>query len=107
MDRRTVNIRPGISVLAILRHLNYRPWYALSEFVDNSIQSYLSHRSSLESLHGGSFKLRVDIDIDRGPPSRITIRDNAAGIFESEYGRAFRPRLCRPIRPVLENSGWE
>src|SRR5436190_119874 len=27
-----VNIRPGVTILSVLQHLNYRPWYALSEF---------------------------------------------------------------------------
>ena len=27
-----VSIRPGVSVLAVLRHLNYKPWFALAEF---------------------------------------------------------------------------
>jgi hypothetical protein len=31
-----VNIRPGVSVLSVLRHLNYSPWFALAELVDNS-----------------------------------------------------------------------
>src|SRR5690348_3905126 len=29
-----ISIRPGVSILAVLRHLNYRPWYAMAEFVD-------------------------------------------------------------------------
>ena len=40
----TVNIRPGVSVLSVLRHLNYRPWFAIAEFVDNSIQSFLTRK---------------------------------------------------------------
>ena len=31
---KTVSIRPGVSVLSVLRHLNYRAWFALAEFVD-------------------------------------------------------------------------
>ena len=37
----SISIRPGVSILSGLRHLNYRPWYAVAEFVDNSLQSYL------------------------------------------------------------------
>jgi hypothetical protein len=36
-----VNIRPGVSVLSVLRHLNYSPWFALAEFVDNAVQSFI------------------------------------------------------------------
>ena len=35
-----VSIRPGVRVLSVLRHLNYKPWFALAEFVDNALQSY-------------------------------------------------------------------
>lgn len=105
MPVKKVSIRPGVSVLAVLRHLNYRPWYALGEFVDNSVQSYLKDRSALQELHGDGFKLRVDIDIDSASPPRISIRDNAAGIFESEYGRAFRPAAIPPDRKGLAEFG--
>ena len=100
-----VDIRPGVSVLAVLRHLNYRPWYALSEFVDNAVQSFSEHRSVLQKIQGDGFRLRVDIDIDTASPPRISIRDNAAGIFESEYGRAFRPAAIPPDRTGLAEFG--
>ena len=100
-----VDIRPGVSVLAVLRHLNYRPWYALSEFVDNSVQSFTEHREELRKVHRESFKLRVDIDLDAASPPRISIRDNAAGIFEPEYGRAFRPAATPPNRTGLAEFG--
>ena len=102
---RTVDIRPGVSVLAVLRHLNYKPWYALGEFVDNAIESFIEHREALEKAHDGRLKLRVEIDIDSASPARIFIRDNAAGIFEIEYGRAFRPAAIPPNRSGLAEFG--
>jgi len=89
----TVDIRPGVSVLAVLRYLNYKPWFALAEFVDNAIQSYLSNRDALLTADGSSQRVRVSIEIDSTPPGRITIRDNAAGIAGSEFPRAFRPAV--------------
>lgn len=85
-----VNIRPGVKVLSVLRHLNYRPWFALAEFVDNSIQSFIDHQAQLESVEK-DFSLSVDIEIDPNSGRRITIRDNAAGIHEEDFPRAFRP----------------
>ena len=99
------DIRPGVSVLAVLRHLNYRPWYALGEFVDNAVESFAIHKRELENLHGRSVQLRVHIDIDTASPARISIRDNAAGIFESEYTRAFRPAAIPPDRSGLAEFG--
>ncbi len=87
----TVSIRPGVSVLSVLRHLNYKPWFALAEFVDNAFESYRSSRDELEALHSADFKLQVRIDIDAIRPARISIKDNAAGIAKGEFPRAFRP----------------
>ena len=92
-------------MLAVLRHLNYRPWYALGEFVDNAVESFVKHKDELKQAHGGRLKLRVGIDIDTVSPARITIRDNAAGIFESEYRRAFRPAAIPPDRSGLAEFG--
>src|SRR5687767_1835341 len=102
---KTVDIRPGVSVLAVLRHLNYRAWYALGEFVDNAVGSFTTHRKALQRVEGDGVRLRVDIDIDASPPARISIRDNAAGIFEEEYGRAFRPAAIPPDRSGLAEFG--
>src|SRR5258708_6278741 len=100
-----VYIRPGVSILAVLRHLNYTPWFALGEFVDNAVQSFIGHRRELEQAEGRGFKLRVDIDIDPSPPARISIRDNAAGIFPAEFPRAFRPAAIPPDRSGLAEFG--
>jgi hypothetical protein len=88
-----------------LRHLNYKPWFALGEFVDNAVESFIKHRAALEATHSGMLKLRVDIDIDTAAPARISIKDNAAGIFESELGRAFRPAAIPPDRSGLAEFG--
>lgn len=105
MAVKKVDIRPGVSVLAVLRHLNYRPWFALGEFVDNAVESFAKHCQALEKADGKGMKLRVDIDISTASPTRISIRDNAAGIFESEYARAFRPAAIPPDRSGLAEFG--
>lgn len=100
-----IDIRPGVSVLAVLRHLNYRPWFALAEFVDNSVGSFIRHRDALVKVEGEGAKLRVTIDIEASSPSRISVRDNAAGIFEQEFPRAFRPAAIPPDRSGLAEFG--
>jgi hypothetical protein len=102
---KTVNIRPGVSVLSVLRHLNYSPWFALAEFVDNSLQSYIENKSKIHELHGPAWKLKVSIDVDSSPPGRITIRDNAAGIASGAFPRAFRPAVVPPDRTGLSEFG--
>jgi hypothetical protein len=85
--------------------LNYRPWFALGEFVDNAVESFVTHRAALAQVEGDAIKLTVDIDVDASTPPRIAIRDNAAGIFESEYARAFRPAAIPPDRSGLAEFG--
>ncbi|HUU26886.1 MAG TPA: ATP-binding protein [archaeon] len=94
--QRTVNIRPGITILSVLPHLNYRPWFALSEFVDNSIQSFLDYRSQIAQIDGKDSKLSVSIEINTSDTGSITVRDNAAGIHDDDYARAFRPAALPP-----------
>src|SRR5579863_8284486 len=59
-----VSIRPGVGILSVLRHLNYKAWFAMAEFVDNSLQSYLHSREQLEKLHGKDFRLKVEVEIE-------------------------------------------
>ena len=105
MAANKVDIRPGVSVLAVLRHLNYKPWYALAEFVDNAVESFSRHREALRAHHGDDFKLVVSIDIDTATPARISIRDNAAGIAIADFSRAFRPAAIPPDRSGLAEFG--
>ena len=87
----TVSIRPGVSVLSVLRHLNYKPWFALAEFVDNAVQSFIECRDPLEQLHGNGYRVKVRINIGSRQPGRISIIDNAGGIAREDFPRAFRP----------------
>jgi hypothetical protein len=95
-----IGIRPGVNILGVLRHLEYKPWYALAEYVDNSIQSFMAMRSAL----GADAALRVSIEVDR-QEQRISIRDNAAGIAEADIPRAFRPAEPPSVRNGLSEFG--
>ena len=100
----TVNIRPGVNILSVLPHLNYKAWYALAEFVDNSIQSSISNRKELRIVSGDDYMLRVDIRFE-AHENRISIYDNASGIAESDYERAFRPAEIPPDATGLSEFG--
>jgi histidine kinase/DNA gyrase B/HSP90-like ATPase len=102
---KSISIRPGVAILSVLRHLNYRPWYAMAEFVDNSLQSFVQNRQALQKIEGPKFKLKVEIELEEANGGRIIIRDNAAGIKESEYQRAFRPAELPPDTSGLAEFG--
>lgn len=105
-DLSKINIRPGVSILSVLRHLNYKPWFALAEFVDNSIQSALSHLKELQDAEKDEkYKLRIDIELDQTDSGRIRIADNAAGIGSQDYIRAFRPAEIPPGSTGLSEFG--
>lgn len=100
-----VEIRPEVTVLSVLRHLNYKAWFALAEFIDNSIQSFIANSATLNALHGGSFQLEVKIKIDKSDPGTITISDNAAGISAKDFPRAFRAAHVPQDRSGLSEFG--
>ena len=100
-----VAIRPGVSVLSVFRYLNYQPWFALAEFVDNAVQSYHANAEALLATHGSGWKLKVSIEIDTVPPGRILIRDSAAGISAADFPRAFRPAVVPPDSSGLSEFG--
>lgn len=101
----SISIRPGVSILSVLSHLNYKPWFAIAEFVDNSLQSAIDYKPALIEADGNNYKLVVSIDLDPSDGGRITIRDNAAGIHDADYPRAFRPAAIPPNRSGLSEFG--
>jgi len=101
----SVNIRPGVSILSVLTHLNYKPWFAMAEFVDNSLQSFLDHREEIERVDGRGSKLKVRIELDLIDRNRIVIRDNAAGIHDKDYPRAFQAAFVPLDRSGLSEFG--
>ena len=44
-----LNIQPQASVLGVFSRLNYKAWYAIAEFVDNSTASYYQNRKDIEN----------------------------------------------------------
>lgn len=100
----SVNIRPGVNVLSVLPHLNYKAWFALAEFVDNAIQSSLDKHQQLKTLHGEEYRLHVNIRFEP-QENRISILDNAAGISATDYQRAFRPAEIPPDASGLSEFG--
>ncbi len=100
-----IEIRPEVTMLSVLRHLNYKAWFAIAEFIDNSLQSYLANREALETLHGADFRLEVDVRIDTAVSGLIVITDNAAGISTVDFPRAFRAAQVPTDRTGLSEFG--
>ena len=97
-----ISIRPEVAMYAAFARLNYKPWYALAEFVDNSLQSALTNLDPLCAVHEGDYRLLVEIDANE---NGIEIRDNAAGIHQRDYARAFLPASPPQDRSGLSEFG--
>lgn len=91
-------------MLTVFKYLEYETWFALAEFVDNAIASYLRHEEQLKKIEGPDFKLIVSIEINE-TDQRITIRDNAAGIHNGDLERAFRAAETPPDTSGLSEFG--
>ena len=100
----SVDITPGVSILGVLSHLNYEPWYALAEYVDNALQSAQTEGEKIREIDP-DFHLSVNIDIDVDGPGRIVIEDNAGGIRRSDFKRGFRAAEIPPDRSGLSEFG--
>ena len=100
-----IEIRPEVTMLSVLRHLNYKAWFAIAEFIDNALQSYLANREALEAIHGPEFRLEVDVRIDTNEPGLIVVSDNAAGISTADFPRAFRAAQVPTDRTGLSEFG--
>jgi hypothetical protein len=84
-----VNIQPDVSALRMFRSMSFTPWYALGEFVDNSITSAMKSHKELVERNGQDYQLRIQIDFPVDSDELI-IKDNAAGISRSEMQRALK-----------------
>ena len=101
MNRPLIEIRPEVAIYSAFARLNYRPWYALAEFVDNALQSFLSNRSRLTKAENTP-QLHVSIRIS---DERIEIEDNAGGIAWDDFPRAFLPASPPPDTSGLSEYG--
>lgn len=99
-----VNIVPGVSMYSVLSRLNYKPWFALAEFVDNAVQSMV-HMRELLTASEPAFRLVVAIESVSSEGGRIVIRDNAGGIPLRDFPRAFKAAQAPPDASGLSEFG--
>lgn len=87
IEKVSIALQP--SVYNTFRVLNNTVALTLSEFVDNSVQSYLDNKESLLKVDS-NYIFEVSIEVDQ-KSNQIIIIDNAAGIDFTNYLRAFEP----------------
>lgn len=82
-----LNIQPQAGVIGVFSRLNYKPWYAIAEFVDNSTQSFYSHQDHLAEQ--GISNLHVSVEYDDSKDI-LTIIDDAFGMEIEDFARAVK-----------------
>ncbi len=87
---KTVSIKFKAGTYGVFRNLQNKVWYAIAEYVDNAVQSYENNKEALQKLHNGKYQFKVDITIDR-EKDFMKVYDNAGGIDETNFHRAFEP----------------
>ena len=85
MENLKIQIRPESSILAKYKEIDYKIESVLSEFIDNSTQSYFDHKKELNDI--GITTCTIDIDILN---DEIRITDDAFGMREPDFRRALK-----------------
>ena len=88
-DDFNVDITPSVTTYELYQIASYTHWFAIGEFIDNSITSAFLNWDSLQKIHGNKYQLNIEIDFDNDAKT-LTIVDNAAGIARDEIQRALR-----------------
>ena len=82
-----LNIRPDASILGVFSRLNYKPWYAIAEFVDNSTASFFANEHIMKF-----YKIRnITVTVDYNPiKKQLIIKDDAYGMELDDFKRAIK-----------------
>ena len=82
-----LNIQPQAGVIGVFSRLNYKPWYAIAEFVDNSTQSFYSHQEELAAHGINEVEISINYDAEN---DILTIVDDAFGMEFTDFARAVK-----------------
>lgn len=79
------DIQPKASIMGVFSRLSYRHEYAIAEFVDNSTQSFYSHKEEMDIKGITKIEIRIAYDSQ----SRfLVIKDSAFGMDLKDFKRA-------------------
>ena len=83
-----IDITPPNRIYGTFSRLNYKPWYAIAEFVDNSTQSFFTHTQEIADVDGAAL---LDVDISYSTATNeLRIFDNAYGMNLEDLTRALK-----------------
>ncbi len=85
MNSEEFNIQPKAGILGVFSRLNYKPWYAIGEFVDNSTASFFGHKNLMKFYKIKKVTITIEYDSYK---NTLTITDDAYGMNRSDFERA-------------------
>ena len=91
-QNQTVSIAIGATMFARYADLPNTVSHALADFVDNALQSYRDNKKQLQEIEPEyKFKISIDFiwDETTGRAKEISIVDNAGGLSEARFKKAF------------------
>ncbi|CAA9383012.1 MAG: hypothetical protein AVDCRST_MAG93-9302, partial [uncultured Chloroflexia bacterium] len=89
----TMKLRIGLDAIAAYRRLDYTPWHAIAEFVDNSTQAYFDNQEVLDAaLAKDGEELWVAVVYEEKDDLGC-VSDNSIGMSYEELDRALHVAL--------------
>ena len=89
----------------LLQRLQFQDYYCFSEFIDNSLQSFLDNKVELEKIGQKSVTVSIEINNDDKENKFIRITDNAGGINKNKWSEALRLDLPKRKDVSLNEFG--
>lgn len=85
MSSEEFNIQPKAGILGVFSRLNYKPWYAIGEFVDNSTASFFGHKNIMKFYKIKKITINIEYDAYK---NSLTVTDDAYGMNRTDFERA-------------------
>jgi hypothetical protein len=89
MSNFKIDITPSVTTYELYTIATYTHWFAIGEFIDNSLTSAYNNWEELNKLYNGKYELIIEIVFDYDKKT-LKISDNAAGIPDTDIQRALR-----------------
>ena len=86
MELQINKLEIGALTLARYADLDYDEWFAMAEFADNSLHSFMNNKSELNKIGIKNCDIKISI-LDSGDGEEINIHDNAGGIHTEDFKR--------------------
>tara|TARA_B100000212_G_scaffold229780_1_gene174570 strand:+ start:1277 stop:2938 length:1662 start_codon:yes stop_codon:yes gene_type:complete len=86
----------------LMQRISYKDYYALSEFIDNSVQSYLDNKERINQLGQNLLSVKISIDSEN---EKLVIRDDAGGISEDRFIDALKLDVPKDSETSLHEFG--